>query len=108
MIRTHFHSRLAGLAAVAIVATLSAGCAATNSGDKMKTHAASVEDISKQWKQGNELVSAGEKTKSKGSELVAEGQKQVEEGESTINRGRTLMAESETAFREASRKSQLK
>ncbi|MGE3925218.1 MAG: hypothetical protein AB7G13_19980 [Lautropia sp.] len=95
------------LAVAALALAFAAGCASPNTGDQMKSHAASVEDISKQWKKGNDLVVAGEKTKSKGSELVAEGQKQIEAGESQIARGKTLMAESESAFRDTSRRSSL-
>jgi len=96
------------LGLVSVVVALTAGCAGTNTGDRMKSHAASIEDISRQWKQGNDLVAAGEKTKAKGSSLVAEGQKQMTEGESQITRGKTLMAESENAFRDSSRQSALK
>lgn len=93
------------LGIVSVVAALSAGCASTSPDEsRMKQHAASVEDISKQWKQGNDLVVAGEKVKGKGSELVAEGQKQVAEGENMISRGKTLMSESENAFRDTSKK----
>jgi hypothetical protein len=93
------------LGIVTLVAALSAGCASTKSDvDLMKQPAVSVEDISKQWKQGNDLVVSGEKIKGKGNELVAEGQKQVSEGENQISRGRTLMSESENAFRDTSKK----
>lgn len=92
------------LGIVTVVAALSAGCASTTpSGDKMKQHAASIEDISKQWKQGNDLVASGEKVKIKGDQLVTEGQKQIAEGNSLISRGKTLMAESENAFRDTSK-----
>ncbi|MBA3478087.1 MAG: hypothetical protein H0T52_06775, partial [Lautropia sp.] len=70
---------------------------------KVKQHAASVEDISRQWKQGNDLVTSGEKVKAKGSQLVTDGQKQMAEGDSLISRGKTLMSESENAFRDASK-----
>jgi outer membrane lipoprotein-sorting protein len=92
------------LGIVTVVAALSAGCASTTpTGDKMKQHAASIEDISKQWKQGNDLVVAGEKVKVKGDQQVTEGQKQIAEGDSLISRGKTLMAESENAFRDTSK-----
>ena len=93
------------LGIVAVAAVLSTGCASTASnGDKMKQHAASIEDISKQWKKGNDLVAQGEKVKQSGSEQVAKGQQQIAEGDNLISRGRTLMAESENAFRDTSKK----
>ncbi len=92
------------LGIVTVIAALSAGCASTTpAGDKMKQHAASVEDISKQWKQGNDLVTQGEQVKEKGSQKMAEAQKQVTEGDNLISRGKTLMAESENAFRDTSK-----
>ena len=92
------------LGIVSVVAALSAGCASTNPDEaRMKQHAASVEDISKQWKQGNDLVVEGEKVKAKGNELVVAGQQQVAEGDSLISRGKTLMSESENAFRDTSK-----
>jgi outer membrane murein-binding lipoprotein Lpp len=94
------------LGIVAVAAVLSTGCASTApTGDKMKQHAASIEDISKQWKKGNDLVAQGEKVKQKGSDQVSQGQQQIAEGENLISRGKTLMAESETAFRDTSKKS---
>ena len=93
------------LGIVTVVAALSAGCASTSpTADKMKQQAVTVEDISKQWKQGNDLVVSGEKVKGKGNELVAEGQKQIAEGDNLISRGKTLMSESENAFRDTSKK----
>ena len=93
------------LGIVSVVAALSAGCASTNPDEaRRKQHAASVEDISKQWKQGNDLVVEGEKVKAKGNELVVAGQQQVAEGDSLISRGKTLMSESENAFRDTSKK----
>ena len=72
------------LGIVAVVAALSAGCASTSPDEaRMKQHAANVEDISKQWKKGNDLVA---------------------EGDSLISRGKTLMSESENAFRDTSKK----
>ena len=93
------------LGLVAVAAVLSTGCASTSpAGDKMKQQAASIEDISKQWKKGNDLVSQGEKVKQAGSEQVEKGQQQIAEGDNLISRGKTLMAESENAFRDTSRK----
>lgn len=92
------------LGIVTVVAALSAGCASTTpAGDQMKQQAASIEDISKQWKKGNDLVAQGEKVKGQGSEQVAAGQKQMTEGDNLVSRGKTLMAESETAFRDTSK-----
>ena len=93
---------------LSLVALLASGCASTKAEDPAKARAASMQDISKQWKQGSELVTAGEKTKAKGEEVVATGQRQIVEGENQISRGRTLMAESESAFRDASRQSATK
>lgn len=93
------------LGIVAVAAVLSTGCASTApAGDRMKQQAASIEDISKQWKKGNDLVAQGEKVKQQGGEQVAKGQQQIAEGENLISRGKTLMAESETAFRDTSKK----
>ena len=88
---------------LSLVALLASGCASTKVEDPAKARTEAVQDISKQWKQGSELVTAGEKTKAKGTDLVTQGQRQIAEGESQISRGRTLMAESENAFRDASR-----
>ena len=103
------------IGSLGLVGLLLGGCASTKVEDPAKSRAAGMENISQQWKQGSDLVTAGEKTKAKGSELVAEGQRQVAEGqrqvaegESQISRGRTLMAESETAFRDASRQASAK
>jgi hypothetical protein len=96
------------IGSLGLVGLLLGGCAGTKVEDPAKSRAAGMENISQQWKQGSDLVTAGEKTKAKGSELVAEGQRQVAEGESQISRGRTLMAESETAFRDASRQASAK
>ena len=93
------------LGIVSVIAALSSGCASTKPDEtRMKQHAASVEDISKQWKKGNDLVVEGEKVKAKGTEIVAEGQRQVSEGENLISRGKTLMSESENAVRDTSKK----
>ena len=101
---THLNRMHVTLGIVTLVAALSAGCASTTpAGDQMKQHAASIEDISKQWKKGNDLVSQGEKVKGQGSQQVAEGQKQIAEGDNLISRGKTLMAESENAFRDTSK-----
>ena len=104
MIRLHMNRTHAILGIATVVAALSAGCASTTpAGDQMKQHAASIEDISKQWKKGNDLVAQGEKVKDEGSQQVAEGQKRITEGDNLISRGKTLMAESETAFRDTSK-----
>jgi hypothetical protein len=101
----HMNRMQITLGIVSVVAALSAGCASTNPDEaRMKQHAANVEDISKQWKKGNDLVVEGEKVKAKGNNLVSEGQKQVAEGDTLISRGKTLMAESENAFRDNSKK----
>ena len=100
----HMNRMQMTLGIVSVVAALSAGCASTNPDEaRMKQHAASVEDISKQWKKGNDLVAQGEKVKDEGSQQVAEGQKRITEGDNLISRGKTLMAESETAFRDTSK-----
>ena len=105
MIRLHMNRTHMILGIATVVAALSAGCASTPpAGDQLKQHAASIEDISKQWKQGNDLVVEGEKVKAKGNELVVAGQQQVAEGDSLISRGKTLMSESENAFRDTSKK----
>ena len=104
MIKSHVNPFRITLGVVSVAAALSAGCASTSPDQaKAKQHTASVEDISRQWKQGNDLVTSGEKVKAKGSQLVNEGQKQMAEGDSLISRGRTLMSESENAFRDASK-----
>ncbi len=97
----HLVIKAAGLTVVALLAS---GCASTRGDDPAKARQAAMTDISGQWKAGSDLVTAGEKTRAKGAELVAEGQRQMSEGDSQISRGRTLMAESETAFRDTSRK----
>lgn len=105
MIKTDFNRMHIALGIVTLAAALSTGCASSSPEQaKVKQLATSVEDISRQWKQGNDLVVSGEKVKSKGGELVTEGQKQIGEGEHLISRGKTLMAESENAFRDTSMK----
>ena len=60
MNRMHMNRMHMTLGIVSVVAALSAGCASTSPDEsRMKQHAASVEDISKQWKQGNDLVVVG-------------------------------------------------
>ena len=80
------------------------GCATTTTpSDAGKPKAMSVEQISKQWKQGNDLVTEGEDVKRKAQEKIDAANVELKEGDSRIARGKTLMNESEQAFRDTSR-----
>ncbi len=80
------------------------GCASTSAPpDAAKTKAMSVEQISKQWKQGSDLVSEGEDVKRKAQEKIEAANVQLKEGDAMVSRGKTLMNESEQAFRDTSR-----
>jgi hypothetical protein len=63
-----------------------------------------VEQISQQWQQGNDLVAKGEAAKRKAQAKIEAANLEVKEGDSMVSRGKTLMLESEQAFRDASRK----
>ena len=96
-------SRLS-VAVLTTAALFAAGCANTSAPpDAAKTKAMSVEQISKQWKQGDALVAEGEKVKRKAQDKIEAAKVQLKEGDSLINRGKTLMNESEQAFRDTSR-----
>ncbi|MFN0301984.1 MAG: hypothetical protein ACKVQU_16710 [Burkholderiales bacterium] len=85
-------------------ALFTTGCASTSApSDAGKTKAMSVEQISKQWKQGSDLVSEGEEVKRKAQEKIDAANVDLKEGDSRIARGKTLMNESEQAFRDTSR-----
>ncbi len=80
------------------------GCASTSAPpDAAKTKAMSVEQISKHWKQGSDLVSEGEDVKRKAQDKIDAAGVELQAGDSKIARGKTLMNESEQAFRDTSR-----
>lgn len=93
------------LALVLTTAALFAtGCANTSNQNSAKTKSMSVEQISQQWKQGNDLVSKGEEAKRKAQTKIDAANQELKEGDSLIARGKTLMGESEQAFRDTSRR----
>jgi hypothetical protein len=94
-------STVIGLATATLLA---AGCTTTQAPpDAGKAKAASVEQISKQWKQGNELATKGEDVKRKAQAKIDAANVEMREGDSMIARGKTLMLESEQAFRDTSK-----
>lgn len=92
--------------ATLIVATLfAAGCASTSApSSNAKTKTMTVEQISQQWKQGNDLVGKGEEAKRKAQAKIDAANLELKEGDSMVSRGKTLMLESEQAFRDTSRR----
>ncbi|MFM9888089.1 MAG: hypothetical protein ACKVQT_34120 [Burkholderiales bacterium] len=96
-------SRLA-LMVLTSAALFATGCANTSAPpDAGKTKVMSVEQISKQWKQGSDLVTEGEDAKRKAQDKIDAANVQLKEGDSMVTRGKTLMLESEQAFRDTSR-----
>jgi hypothetical protein len=81
------------------------GCTSTSTPtNAAKPSTMSVEQISQQWKQGNDLVAKGEDVKRKAQAKIDAANAELKEGDSMVTRGKTLMNESEQAFRDASRK----
>ena len=91
---------------VLAAATLFAsGCATTPPPtETAKPKTMSVEQISQQWKQGNDLVVKGEDARRKAQAKAEAANLELKEGDSMIARGKTLMLESEQSFRDTSRK----
>lgn len=85
-------------------ALLATGCASTSAPDAAKGQGRSVEDISRQWKQGDDLTKAGEARKAEGQRTIEAGKAKVAEGDDMIGRGQALKDESEKAFRDASKR----
>jgi FlaG/FlaF family flagellin (archaellin) len=86
----------------AVAATLGAtGCASTAPAPANK--AMSVQQISEQYKQGNELVKKGEKVRLTAQQKIDAAKQDMKEGDALVSRGKTLMAESEQAFRDTSK-----
>ncbi|MEZ5740318.1 MAG: hypothetical protein R3E68_13265 [Burkholderiaceae bacterium] len=83
---------------LAIIVSLSAGCA--SSGNRQAADAGrSIEEISKQYRQGSDLVASGEKVKQDADRQIEAATAKRAEGQSMVQRGESLMAESEEAFR---------
>ncbi len=92
------------LMALTTAALFATGCASTSApSDAGNTKTMSVEQISKQWKQGSDLVAKGEDVKRKAQDTIEAANVQLKEGDSLVARGKTLMLESEQAFRDTSR-----
>jgi len=84
---------------------LAAGCAGTTQKpDAAQAKTMTVEQISQQWKQGNDLVAKGDEAKKKAQAKIDAANVEMKEGDAMVSRGRTLMLESEQAFRDTSRK----
>lgn len=64
----------------------------------------SVEEISRQYKQGSDLVAKGQEVQRTADEKIAAAELEKKEGDAMVSRGKTLMAESEQAFRDVSKK----
>lgn len=93
------------IAALTAVSMLAAGCATTStSSNAAKTKTMTVEQISQQWKQGNDLVAKGEDAKRKAQVKIDAANQEMKEADSMMSRGKTLMQESEQAFRDTSRR----
>ncbi len=87
---------------IAVAALLGAtGCASTAPAPQKKMM--SVEEISKQYKQGNQLVVKGEKVRETAQKKIDAAKQEMKEGDALVSRGKTLMAESEQAFRDTSK-----
>ncbi len=89
------------LALAAVGTLLTAGCATTPAEAPRKTM--SVEEISRQWKQGNDLVLKGEEQKRRAQSKLEAANQETKEADSLMARGKGLMLESEQAFRDTSR-----
>lgn len=76
-----------------------AGCASAPKGDE-SPQGRTIQDISKQYKQGTDLVADGEKVKQDADVQIEAATEKKREADSMIERGQTLMAESEQAFRQ--------
>lgn len=87
---------------IATAALLGAtGCASTAPAPEKKVM--TVEQISKQYKQGNKLVLKGEQVREKAQKKIDAAKQEMKEGDALVSRGKTLMAESEQAFRDTSK-----
>ena len=76
-----------------------AGCASAPKGD-VSPQGRTIQDISKQYKQGTDLVADGKKVKKEADVQIEAATAKKREGDSMIERGQTLMAESEQAFKQ--------
>lgn len=97
-----------------VIATLVGCTSAPTTGDRMRTHAAVVQDqvdlkkeLAKDWDRGTNLVQSGEKRVKGGEKKITsaerdlkEGRDQVERGNQEIAEGRKLMQESKRRFHE--------
>lgn len=93
------------IAALTTAALLTAGCAGmSTTSNTAKPKTMSVEQISQQWKQGNDLVAKGEDAKRKAQAKVDAANQEMKEADAMMSRGKTLMLESEQAFRDTSRR----
>lgn len=99
------NARRSTLAALGIATFLAAGCAGTaQKPDAAQAKTMTVEQISQQWKQGNDLVSKGDEVKKKAQAKIDAASIEMKEGDAMVSRGKTLMLESEQAFRDTSRR----
>jgi len=84
---------------VVIISFGLAGCASAPKDDASQ-QGRTIQDISKQYKQGTDLVAGGEKVKQEADVQIEAATAKKLEGDSMIERGQTLMPESEQAFRQ--------
>ncbi|MGC1442621.1 MAG: hypothetical protein WA888_18620 [Burkholderiaceae bacterium] len=96
------------IATVTFAAVLIAagGCASTAPAPSGQAKAMSVEEISRQYKQGSDLVAQGEAARREAQDKIKAAELEMKDGDALVSRGKTLMAESEQAFRDTSRKTQ--
>ena len=86
-----------------LVSLLAAGCASSKA-PEVDPSKRSVQDISLQWKQGNDLVTEGQAKRAEAQELIDEAERIMKEGDTLVSRGESLKNESEQAFRATSLK----
>ena len=87
-----------------LVSLLAAGCASSRAPESAAPAKRTVQDISKQWKQGNDLVTEGQAKRAEAQELIDEAERIMKEGDTLVTRGESLKTESEEAFRATSLK----
>lgn len=97
------NNRLIQTCGVVAVALMLGACASKPVSGDAAPKAMSVEEISRQYKQGSKLVDKGHAVQKKADEKIKAAELERQEGDAMVSRGKTLMAESEQAFRDASR-----
>lgn len=95
-----------GTIALAMVGLLAVGCASSKAPESAATSKRTVEDISRQWKQGDDLVKEGQAKQAEAQQMIDEAGRIMRDADELVSRGETLKSESEAAFRATSLKAQ--